>query len=45
MENETYTFTVFVVYKCGGEWDRYNEFTGASTNIKDLKPGWDLFPH
>ncbi len=30
----------FVVYKCDGEWDRYEEYTGCATNISDLKPGW-----
>jgi hypothetical protein len=30
----------FVVYKCGGEWHRYEEYTGAATNISDLQPGW-----
>jgi hypothetical protein len=32
--------TVFVVYNCGGEWHRYMEFTGCSTNHIDLLPGW-----
>ncbi len=31
---------VFVVYHCAGEWHRYQEFTGARTNINDLRPGW-----
>jgi hypothetical protein len=31
---------VFVVYNCGGEWHRYKEFTGCSTNPIDLRPGW-----
>lgn len=30
----------FVVYKCGGEWDNYENYTGAATNISDLKKGW-----
>lgn len=30
----------FVVYKCDGEWHRYEEYTGAATNLSDLKPGW-----
>lgn len=30
----------FVVYKCNGEWHRYEEYTGAATNISDLKPEW-----
>jgi hypothetical protein len=31
---------VFVVYNCNGEWHRYQEFTGANTNPRDLRPGW-----
>jgi hypothetical protein len=31
---------LFVVYKCNGEWDRYNEYTGQATNSYNLKPGW-----
>lgn len=30
----------FVVYHCDNEWDRYEEYTGAATNISDLKLGW-----
>lgn len=33
-------FTVFVVYKCGGDWENYQNYTAASTNILDLKEGW-----
>lgn len=32
---------VFVVYHCGGEWDRYSDFTAARTRVQDLKRGWD----
>jgi len=32
--------TIFVVYNCNGEWDRYQDFTGCATNIKDLEKGW-----
>jgi dTDP-4-dehydrorhamnose 3,5-epimerase-like enzyme len=32
--------TVFVVYKCNNEWDRYLDFTGEETDIEDLKIGW-----
>lgn len=32
--------TIFVVYKCNKEWDRYEDFTGQATDIKDLKIGW-----
>lgn len=28
---------IFVVYKCGGEWDRFQDFTGAATNPQDLR--------
>jgi hypothetical protein len=31
---------VFVVYKCGGEWDHYQDYTGQNTPIEDLYPGW-----
>lgn len=31
---------VFVVYNCGGNWDNYENYTAARTNIKDLKLGW-----
>ncbi len=32
--------TVFVVYKCGGEWSRYEDFTAQATDPRDLKEGW-----
>jgi len=32
--------TVFVVYNCGGDWDNYQDYTGADTDIRDLKKGW-----
>jgi hypothetical protein len=28
---------VFVVYNCDGYWHRYDEFTAAATNPRDLK--------
>jgi len=31
---------VWVVYNCSGNWDRYRDYTGALTNIRDLWPGW-----
>lgn len=31
---------VFVVYKCAGNWDRYQDYTGQRTHVKDLKHGW-----
>lgn len=30
----------FVVYKCAGEWGNYMNYTGAATDLKDLKKGW-----
>ena len=31
---------VWVVYSCAGEWDRYQDYTSAKTNINDLYKGW-----
>jgi hypothetical protein len=31
--NEIY---IFVVYHCAGEWDRFQDFTGAATRPADL---------
>lgn len=28
---------IFVVYKCGGEWDKFMDFTGQATKPKDLR--------
>ena len=28
---------IFVVYKCAGEWNRFQEFTGVATEPKDLR--------
>ena len=28
---------VFVVYQCDGNWDRYEDYTGCATNMRDLK--------
>jgi hypothetical protein len=28
---------IFVVYKCAGEWDRFEEFTGQATDPEDLR--------
>ena len=33
MTNET----IFVVYNCGREWERFQDFTAASTNPRDLQ--------
>lgn len=31
----------FVVYNCAGEWDNYQDYTGARTELSDLKAGWE----
>ena len=31
---------VRVVYHCDERWDRYMDYTGALTNISDLRIGW-----
>jgi hypothetical protein len=31
---------VFVVYHCANDWDNYENYTAARTNIKDLIKGW-----
>lgn len=31
----------YVVYNCGGNWHKYEKYTGAKTKISDLKKGWD----
>lgn len=31
---------VWVVYNCCGNWDRYMDYTGALTNVRDIKIGW-----
>jgi len=28
---------IFVVYKCAGEWERFQDFTGCATNPEDLR--------
>lgn len=30
----------WVVYKCDGNWEHYQNYTGALTSFSDLKPGW-----
>lgn len=30
----------FVVYHCDNDWDKYFDYTGAATNLTDLKYGW-----
>ncbi len=31
---------VRVVYNCGGNWDEFENYTSALTNLRDLKLGW-----
>jgi len=31
---------VFVVYNCGGDWDHYQDYTAARTELANLVPGW-----
>lgn len=30
----------FVVFKCGGDWENYQNYTGQLTDGKNLKGGW-----
>lgn len=30
----------FVVYNCNDDWEHFQDYTGAATDIEDLKPGW-----
>jgi len=32
--------SVWVVYNCASNWDRYADYTSAKTNLRDLKLGW-----
>lgn len=32
--------SVRVVYNCGDNWDHYENYTSALTNLSDLKIGW-----
>jgi hypothetical protein len=36
---------VFVVYNCGGEWHRFEEYTAANTRAEDLYLGWNANSH
>jgi len=31
---------VWVVYNCAGNWSKYQNYTSALTNLRDLKLGW-----
>ena len=32
--------SVRVVYKCAGEWHKYQDYTSTLTYLEDLKKGW-----
>lgn len=32
----------FVVYNCAGNWHKFQEYTAARTNLRDLKRGWRI---
>jgi len=32
--------TVFVVFNCANDWENYQDYTGQSTKILALNPGW-----
>ena len=34
------TDAVWVVYNCAENWDKYQDYTSAKTNINDLRIGW-----
>lgn len=34
------TTAVRVVYNCAGNWDNYEDYTSALTNLSDLKLDW-----
>ena len=38
--NEFDPSTVFVVFKCGEDWDMYQEYTGQNVKIQSLCHGW-----
>lgn len=31
---------VRVVFKCGDDWENYEKYTGALTDVSTLKDGW-----
>lgn len=35
-----YCDIVFVVFKCGGDWEHFQNYTGAPTFVDNLKHGW-----
>lgn len=30
----------FVVYHCNNDWEDFENYTGARTNLEDLRDGW-----
>lgn len=32
--------SIRVVYNTGGDWENYQKYTSALTNVRDLHPGW-----
>lgn len=32
--------SVWVVYNCNGNWHKYMDYTGARTDLSDLRLGW-----
>lgn len=32
--------SVRVVYNCGGDWENYQDYTAAATDIRMLEAGW-----
>jgi hypothetical protein len=32
--------SVWVVYNCANNWERFKDYTSAKTNLRDLKNGW-----
>jgi len=32
--------SVWVVYSCDENWDRYTDYVSEKTNLQDLKKGW-----
>lgn len=38
--SEDFPDSVRVVYNCGGDWENYQNYTGALTQLRDLRIGW-----
>jgi len=39
-ESHSHYNSVRVVYNCAGNWEDYESYTSALTNLRDLKLGW-----